>query len=50
MRHLINQIKCLIIGHEWKEYWTRKGSFPESDYIEIITKCTRCGKVKEEWI
>ena len=59
MKHLINGLVCLIRGHEW-EFDTHEfgGYFTigsedmqmTGSKIILIYKCTRCGKVKEEWI
>lgn len=55
MKKLINRLVCLIRGHEWKKHWGTKYIDPYDidDAIEVnyqVTKCTRCGKVKEEWV
>ena len=60
MKHLINQIKCLIRGHKWgfigkryEECMAFDKYYPNGIkyWQKILTlKCTRCGKVKEEEI
>lgn len=56
MKHLINRLICLCRGHEWKRGLKRE---PIIDWDKCIIRqwktykyaiCTRCGKVKEEWI
>ena len=49
MKHLINRLVCLLRGHEW-EHKTWIGKFSGATYIDEDLTCTRCGKVKEEWI
>lgn len=45
MKHLINRIKCLIRGHDWKTVDLIKDPY-ETEPLWIQFNCSRCGDFK----
>lgn len=47
--NLLNRLKCLCVGYKWEKVFVQ-----DYDWIDYYghwkDKCSRCGKVKEEWI
>lgn len=47
---ILKKLVCLRKGHKWEEIFNRTHTLDDLKWQIIESKCTRCGKTKEEVI